>query len=205
MIRFLSLQKSFIFSAFLYLVGMGGDSYYQVFGHLHGISNFYKVGFILFDYTRNGLFFTPIFFILGAIIYQKCQKKQNVFLLLCSLIALLMESFLLHYFTKVRHDSMYLTLPIVMYFLFQFLLNWQPPFKFSHTKERALGSCLLHPFVIAVIYFVRKVIPIFSNSMINFLFVLLGTICLANFLLVLKKNFKPTTKTFFASRATKII
>ncbi|MDR0614804.1 MAG: membrane-bound serine racemase VanT [Lactobacillales bacterium] len=205
MIRFLSLPKSFILSVFLYLIGVGGDSCYKVFGHLPGIKNFYKVGFKLFDYTRNGLFFAPIFLIFGAVIYQKRKKNQHIFLLTCSLVALLMESFLLHHFTRVRHDSMYLTLPIVMYFFFSFLLNWQPPFKFSQTKEKTLGIYLLHPLVIALIYFVGKVVPIFANSLLNFLFVLLGTILLTNFLLSLKRKFKPVIKTFLALRAVKII
>jgi serine/alanine racemase len=205
MIRFLSLQKSLILGAFLYFVGLGGDSYFQVFGQLPGINSFYQIAFTLFDYTRNGLFFAPIFLLLGAVIYQKQTKSQKILPLISSLAVLLAESFLLHHFTKVRHDSMYFMLPIVLYFFFQFLLNWQPPFKFSQTKEKALGIYLLHPLVIALVYFVGKIVPIFSNSLINFLLVLLGTICLTHFLLSLKRKFKPAAKPFLASRAAKMI
>lgn len=206
MIRFSSLRKSMIISSFLYILGLCGDSYFQVFGRLPGINRFYKIAFALFDYTRNGMFFAPIFLLLGAMIfYQKQTKRRKTLPLVGSLAILLVEGFLLHHFSKVRHDSMYIMLPIVLYFLFQFLLNSQPPFKISHTKERALGIYLLHPLVIALLYFAGKIAPIFSNSLLNFLLVLLGTICLTNFLLWLKEKFKPAPKAFRTSRAAKII
>lgn len=50
----------------LYLIGLGGDSYYGLAVQLSGAERFYGAFFHLFSYTRNGLFFAPLFLLLGA-------------------------------------------------------------------------------------------------------------------------------------------
>lgn len=45
----------------LYLVGLGGDSYYGLTCQLPALEALYGEIFQIFAYTRNGLFFTPLF------------------------------------------------------------------------------------------------------------------------------------------------
>lgn len=50
----------------LYLVGLGGDSYYGLTCQLPALEALYGEISQIFAYTRNGLFFTPLFLLLGA-------------------------------------------------------------------------------------------------------------------------------------------
>ena len=52
--------------AALYLIGLGGDSYYGPVSALPGPAAFYNAVFTLFGYTRSGLFYVPLFLLLGA-------------------------------------------------------------------------------------------------------------------------------------------
>ena len=72
-----------------------------------------------FDYTRNGLFYVPIFICLGHIIKAGTRKTTKLDLLYALLFFILMsvEGSILHYYNLQRHDSMYLFLLPLMYFL----------------------------------------------------------------------------------------
>ena len=85
------------------------------------LSTFYIGIFLVFDYTRNGLFYVPLFLLLGTagIIFR---RKVAVIGLLCSLTALIVEALLLHHSGIQRHDSMYLFFPFLMVF-FSLLLE----------------------------------------------------------------------------------
>ena len=52
--------------ALLYLVGLGGDSYYGLTAALPPLASAYDLGFQLYTYTRNGLWMAPLFLFLGA-------------------------------------------------------------------------------------------------------------------------------------------
>lgn len=71
MSRKLSLRNSLAIALFLYLIGLMGDSYYGLARSIPVLDAFYQGGFQVFSYTRNGLFFAPIFLILGAWLSQK--------------------------------------------------------------------------------------------------------------------------------------
>ena len=62
----------------LYLVGLFGDSYYVVVEKLPLLKAFYDRLFELFDYTRNGLFFAPVFLMLGGFIADERRKLSSV-------------------------------------------------------------------------------------------------------------------------------
>src|SRR5699024_1936135 len=53
-------------SAFLYLVGAGGDNYYGFTASVVPLKRLYDSIFLVFSYTRSGLFFAPLFLLLGA-------------------------------------------------------------------------------------------------------------------------------------------
>ena len=53
-------------AAVLYLIGVGGDSWYGLVSQAPALEELYGGIFQVFDYTRNGLFFAPLFLLLGA-------------------------------------------------------------------------------------------------------------------------------------------
>ena len=81
MSRKLSLRKSLAIALFLYLIGLMGDSYYGLARSIPVLDAFYQGGFQVFSYTRNGLFFAPIFLILGAWLSQKktLERPKAIF------------------------------------------------------------------------------------------------------------------------------
>ncbi len=59
----------------LYIIGIFGDSYFGISKQSIIISKTYDAIFMIADYTRNGLFFAPIFISLGYSFNN--MKKQN--------------------------------------------------------------------------------------------------------------------------------
>lgn len=124
LIRKLGYYGALAVSAALYLIGLGGDSYYGLSSQAPFLKTFYDAVFSVVDYTRNGLFFAPLFIVLGAYAFRKEDGRSGTKLLagfICSLALMLAEGLLLHKFQLQRHDSMYLSLVPCMYFLFGLL------------------------------------------------------------------------------------
>lgn len=55
-------RKAFLIASVLYIIGLFGDSYYGIVKSVSCLNAFYNLIFQLTDYTRNGIFFAPIFF-----------------------------------------------------------------------------------------------------------------------------------------------
>ncbi|MCB5953358.1 alanine racemase [Enterococcus sp. BWT-B8] len=185
LLKHLPYSKVLILVFSLYLIGLGGDSYYFLIQNTALLKKFYDFLFQLFDYTRNGLFFSPLFLVLGAGIYLKKGEKRTFSSLkmIIGLLLLFIEGLLLHRGTELKHDSMYLFLPLTMYFLFQYLLWWKPRHSFVHALDYSLWLYILHPISIIILYFAGKIIPMFQNSLIQFLLILLLTMGLCTFTL----------------------
>ena len=113
---------AFAAAALLYLIGLGGDSYYGLFASFPAGRAFYNALFHVFSYTRNGLFFAPLFLLLGGLA-KKRSAGFSFALFLFSLCGMSAEVFLLRANGLPRHDSMTLLLPVCAFFLFTFLLS----------------------------------------------------------------------------------
>ena len=90
---------SFIITFILYLIGLGGDTYYGIFTAIPALKHIYAFLFTCFDYTRNGLFFAPIFFVLGGYIHDHTEKNQprnSLILFIVFTIGMLLECYLSH-------------------------------------------------------------------------------------------------------------
>lgn len=148
----------------LYVLGLLGDSYYGLTQSIPVLSAVYEAGFQIFSYTRNGIFFAPLFLILGAEVggEQPSGNKKDTgergvtgrgfdgLLLVFSFLAMTGEAFLLRYLDFQRHDSMYLALIPTMICLYRVLLSWdRKPAKVL----RILGAWIyiLHPAMIVVV------------------------------------------------------
>ncbi|MEQ7149107.1 membrane-bound serine racemase VanT [Enterococcus gallinarum] len=178
-----SFKKVFWLAAGLYLIGLGGDSWFGLIQQTP-IEPFYTAVFHLLDGTRNGIFFTPLFLCLGVLVRKQSEKRslsKTALFFLISLIGLLIESAYLHGFSIPKHDSMYLFLPVVLFFLFPLILRWHPHRTWKHPGQLSLWLYLLHPYTIAGTHFLSQKISILQNNLINYLVVLIltiGFICL---------------------------
>lgn len=150
----LDFSKGLVMALLLYLVGLFGDSYYVVAEKLPLLKAFYDRLFELFDYTRNGLFFAPVFLMLGGFIADERRKLSFVEAgvgFFISLGLLLAEALILHRHSFQRHDSMYVFLLPAMYFLFHLVLLWKGR-RIPLLRPASLVVYLIHPLVIAAVW-----------------------------------------------------
>ena len=155
----LDYPKGLAVAAALYLVGIFGDNYYGIAGRLPVAKEFYDLLFQLFDYTRNGIFFAPIFLMLGGYVAEqkpRLTKWWNWAGFASGVVLMFTEGMLLHQYVIPRHDSMCLMLPICMVFLFRGLL------RFRGREVRGLRTAarviyLVHPMVIVTVRAAAKI------------------------------------------------
>ncbi|WP_313264949.1 membrane-bound serine racemase VanT [Enterococcus sp.] len=174
LVRF-SFKQVFFMAIGLYVIGLGGDSWSGLAAQTP-LASFYSLIFQLLAGTRNGIFFAPLFLLLGVLARRFAQKSASPHrysYLMISLICLLLESYLLHHFTTPKHDSMYIFLPFVLLFLFPIIQQWQAPMIWKQAGRLSLWLYLLHPYTIAVTHFLSQKLPLLQNNLINY-FVVLG-------------------------------
>lgn len=174
LVRF-SFKQVFFMAIGLYVIGLGGDSWSGLAAQTP-LASFYSLIFQLLAGTRNGIFFAPLFLLLGVLARRFAQKSASPHrysYLMISLICLLLESYLLHHFTTPKHDSMYVFLPFVLLFLFPIIQQWQAPMIWKQAGRLSLWLYLLHPYTIAVTHFLSQKLPLLQNNLINY-FVVLG-------------------------------
>lgn len=182
-------SKALIITSVLYLTGLFGDSYYGISEKIPVLKYFYKLIFQVSDYTRNGIFFAPVFLVMGGMIadrqYQiKC--KNNIFLksicgFVISFVLMITEALLLHHFNVQRHDSMYVFLLPCMYFLFYLVLNFRGK-RLENLRTLSLIIYIIHPMIIVVIRLAAKLLHmnelLVENSIIHYMAVCLMSIML---------------------------
>lgn len=173
---------AFIISVILYIIGLGGDSYHGMITQLPIIKTFYDSLFKVFDYTRNGLFFAPVFLVMGVWIYRTSNKisfKKSMTGFVVSLSLLITEGLLLHSYDIQRHDSMYLMLIPCIFFLFRLLLRINGK---SNKNIRTISMLvyLIHPWMIVLVRGFAKATGLskllIDNSGIHFI-----SVCLLSF------------------------
>lgn len=155
----------------LYLTGAGGDSYFGVTARIPALEQMYDVIFRVSSYTRNGIFYAPIFLLMGLMLRGRMSSTENtagagsrrrrknvrdismgrdIVGLCVSLILMLIEGYLTFSLGLQRHNSMYLFLPPVMYFLFRLLLS-VPGRAPGWTRDVSMIVYIIHPGVLIVL------------------------------------------------------
>lgn len=195
----------------LYVLGLFGDSYYGLIAPLPVVSGLYDGLFHIFTYTRNGLFFAPLFLVMGiycsrdfstqkshkrkatASLMRKPQNSRRgnlTFLitgLLLSLALLTAEGFLLKYYDLQRHDSMYFFLVPCMYFLYRLLLSLKLKPK-VWLRRVSTGIYILHPAIIVGIRGAARAFGLtrllVDSSLIHFVTVCLVSLAASVFLAI---------------------
>ena len=66
LLRTVGRNGALVISLVLFAIGLLGDSYYGFADEVPAFKAFYDTVFAFSGYTRNGLFFAPLFFVLGA-------------------------------------------------------------------------------------------------------------------------------------------
>jgi len=173
-------------SSGLYLIGLFGDSYYGISARLGHVSKFYDIIFCFSDYTRNGLFFAPIFLVLGGMISRQKKIYSLVYLidgLILSFCLMVAEGITLHTLRLQRHDSMYLMLLPTMYCLFQILLRLNIKAK-PVFRTLSMIIYIIHPFIIVLLRRIAKFLHLegllLNNSIIYYLSVLTISVAVAS-------------------------
>lgn len=165
-----------VITILLYLIGAGGDSYYGIAARIPALEHMYDVIFTVSSYTRNGIFYAPIFLLMGRMLRERkasIEKTENtagtartdsrtgrknstvrdistgwnIAGLCISLILMLIEGYLTFSLDLQRHNSMYLFLPPVMYFLFRLLLS-VPGYAPGRTRDVSMIVYIIHPGVL---------------------------------------------------------
>lgn len=187
----------------LYALGLLGDSYWGLIKNVHVLSSVYNGIFALMGYTRNGLFLAPIFFYLGARL--RGGKKRAMGYELMGLIAgfavMLAEALFARSRGWQRHDSMYVFLPFVMYFLFALLMRARGKVRLP-LGNFAMLVYILHPAVIIAVRGAARVLGLcgllVENSLGHYIAVCLGSAAAGAVILWLWERIKPRSASYAA-------
>lgn len=148
-----SYMKSFIITGVLYIIGLFGDSYYGIAENIPCMKGFYDLIFQVFDYTRNGIFFAPVFFVLGGYIADNKSRlslKQSIIGFTAGFILMFSEAITLHHFGLQRHDSMYVFLLPVMYCMFSFIIHFKGERR-TGLRTVSVIIYIIHPWMIVIV------------------------------------------------------
>ncbi len=177
LVKHFDYKKAFIITIILYLIGLLGDSYYGISDKISVLHSFYSLIFQLSDYTRNGIFFTPVFFVLGGFIADNSCKlsfKKSICGFGISFALMFCEAMILHYFNLQKHDSMYIFLPLSMYFLFHIILHFKGK-RLIWLRTLSLIIYIIHPMMIILVRLIAKLFHLqnlfIQNSIMHFLLV----------------------------------
>ncbi len=176
LVKRLDYGRALFVTGLLYVVGLFGDSYYGLIQNLPAIQGIYAGLFRISDYTRNGIFFAPLFFVLGGYLADSRRRlswKPAALGTGISLALLLAEALTLNYMAPpMRHDSMYVFLVPWAVFLFQWLLHAQGR-RLPQMRTESLLLYILHPLVIVALRPVARILGLWGllieNSLVHFL------------------------------------
>lgn len=141
--RYCTTKIAWIVVILLYLIGLGGDSY----GNLFSNTVFYEWVRSMMDYTRNGLFFAPLFVMLGieTINHKVKTRWMSVIILFYSL-----EMIIIKINGWAIHDAMTILLPVMSFVLFQWL-SGRSSTRHIRTAKLSMWIYLLHPWMIVIV------------------------------------------------------
>ena len=174
--RFLGLRGTLLVSGALYVIGLLGDSYYGVAQRIPALSSVYDAIFQISPYTRNGLFFAPLFLALGCLMGGGRQKacRDHLWVWSCFVLSFVLmskEGFLLRRLGFQRHDSMYVFLVPVMIFLYEILLSVRSR---SVKRLRSISTWvyIVHPAMIVAVRGAARIVHmtelLVDNSLIHY-------------------------------------
>lgn len=197
LVKKLNYPKALMVASVLYLIGLFGDSYYGITEKISCLNSLYTYIFQVTDYTRNGIFFAPIFFILGGFIADNRPQitfGKSFLGFAISLALMLGEAMILHHFDLQRHDSMYVFLLPCMYFLFIVILHFKGK-RLVSLRTASLIIYIIYPMMIVVIRLFSKLLHIqklfVENSIVHYFAVCLTSVVFSVVLTTMWNKYKP--------------
>ncbi len=183
------LKRSFGAAAFFamaaYIIGIFGDSYYGLIEDIPFLHFLYEGIFSFSSYTRNGIFFAPIFLLLGVFAADskfpcpKCLLQLGCALSLC---CMFLEGYLTYILNLQKHNSMYLFLIPTIYFLFRLLLTIRGKAP-DWIRKSSMWIYIMHPAVIVLLRGIAKKTKLtgllIENTLMQYLAVCLLSVILA--------------------------
>ena len=160
-----------LISIITYLIGLFGDAYYGYLLPLKAnivLGNVIRAYDIIFHNTRNGIFFGLLFVSMGIVFSKKQFSIKPVFTILgltISVIAMFFEVYLLVNNSTPKDYNMFLTLPIVMFFLYQLTLSIKLKNKPIYSKIRIIGMLVFYIHLLTY-FFVRLAEKALKNIII---------------------------------------
>ncbi|MDE6232809.1 MAG: amino-acid racemase, partial [Lachnospiraceae bacterium] len=154
-----SMPAAIYFSLIAYVIGVFGDSYYGLIENVPLLRSLYTGIFYISSYTRNGIFFAPIYILLGTLLAVPefhCREKVCRWGFVLSLLFMLFEGWITYSLNIQKHNSMYIFLLPVMYFLFQLLLGVSGKAP-AWIRGGSMMLYIIHPAVIIVVRGIAKV------------------------------------------------
>jgi len=177
LVKRVGVSFALIVTSTLYVVGMLGDSYYGFAEKIPFLQKMFELIFEVSDYTRNGLFLAPLFFVLGGIIADKTIKvtlQKSIVGFVISLAFMLGEGMVLHHLGVQRHDSMYIMLVPCMFFLFNALTYWKGQ-RMKALSSLTLIVYIIHPMIIVIVRMFATILRMQSilieNSLVHYVVV----------------------------------
>lgn len=137
----------------LYILGTLGDSYYNLISQVPFFKMVYEGIFTVSSYTRNGIFFAPLFLWMGVLLANgkvRISRKAAWIGLSISLAGMLAEGFMSFQLQWQKHNSMYFLLIPVMFFLFELLLSLDCR-GVEIARDLSMYIYILHPLCIVFV------------------------------------------------------
>ena len=177
----------------LYVIGVLGDSYYNLVSQVPVLKMAYEGIFQISSYTRNGIFFAPVFLWMGVVLANggvKLSLKAAASGFGVSMAAMLAEGYLSYSLQWQKHNSMYFLLIPVMFYLFELLLFAEVP-KMEIARDLSMYVYILHPLSIVLVRGVASPLKMKSllveQSLIHYLAVVAVTVLLSLVLVSVKR------------------
>ncbi|MDE6252952.1 MAG: serine racemase VanT catalytic subunit [Lachnospiraceae bacterium] len=190
-------KKALAVSVILYLIGMFGDSWYGIAEKVSVLKSFYGFVFQITDYTRNGIFFVPVFMILGGLIADNNYKfsfNKSILGFFISFTFMIVEAMMLHHYKLQRHDSMYIFLLPCMFFLFNAVLHFRGK-RYVWLRTTSLIIYIIHPMIIVAIRLFSKILYLqellVENSIVHYIMVCLLSVIFGIAVTILWNKYKP--------------
>ena len=208
LVRKFGYKIAFTVSLPLYLFGLLGNSYYGLVKNVPLLKLAFDEIFIVMDSTQNGIFFAPLFVILGGFLYSKkdrIPKRVPSFIaFILALSVMIAEGIVLHTNELQLHDSMYLLLPAASYFLFCFLLSFKGK-RLRVARDVSLIVYIIHIAVKIAVRFAAGIVGLewlfIDNEFVMFLTVAVLSFFAAVICLIIFNKIPKKAKTAKKQRA----
>lgn len=185
LLQFCSPMAIFILTFVLYVLGVLGDSYYNLISQIPFAKAAYEGIFTVSSYTRNGIFFAPMFLWMGVLIANgkiRMPRKHAGIGFTISLAGMLAEGFISFNYGWQKHNSMYFLLIPVMFFLFELLLSMKGP-NIEAARDLSMYIYILHPLCIVLVRGAADVLKLtkilVEQSLVHYLVVTVVSVALS--------------------------